>query len=128
MSTTTDKQTIPMKQGDLCHFELPVKDKARARSFYAEVFGWTFHDVPEMDYTLFQTPGSSVGGGLFTPGEQSPDKVVNYLLVDSIEDTADKVESCGGKRVSPKIEVPGQGWLMHLLDSEGNLIAIWKAK
>ena len=128
MSNSSDEKTnsVTYEQGDICHFEIPVKDKARAKAFYGEVFGWKFHDVPEMDYTLFQTPGSPVGGGLFTPSEHVPEKVINYLLVDSIEQAAKQVEAYGGKSVGPKVEVPGHGSLMHILDSEGNLIALWQ--
>ncbi|MCA9693419.1 MAG: VOC family protein [Nannocystaceae bacterium] len=115
------------KRGDLCHFEIPVKDRERAKAFYGEVFGWSFHDVPDMQYTLFQTPGNVVGGGLFSPTDQWPAKVVNYLLVDSIEAAAERVKRFGGEAVSPKIEVPGHGWLMHVHDSEGNLISLWQA-
>lgn len=128
MSNETKQPSMTIRPGDLCHMELPVHDKARAKSFYGEVFGWSFTEVPEMDYTLFSTPGNGVGGGLFTPGEQSPDKVINYLCVESIEKAAGAVEAFGGKTLSPKIEVPGHGSLMHIQDSEGNLIAIWEAK
>jgi predicted enzyme related to lactoylglutathione lyase len=122
-----NKPTAPnYKQGDLCHLELPVKDTARAKAFYGEVFGWQFQDVPGMDYTLFSTPGNVVGGGFFTPSEKMPEKVINYMLVDSIETAKERVEKFGGKALSPKIDVPGHGSLMHVLDSEGNLIALWQ--
>lgn len=121
-----EKPRIDYKQGDLCHLELPVKDKARAKSFYGEVFGWTFQDVSEMDYTLFFTPGKVVGGGFFTPSERMPDKVINYMMVDSLDKTAEKVVAMGGKTLGPKIDVGGEGSLMHIQDSEGNLIAIWQ--
>ena len=120
--------SLDFKQGDICHFEIPVSDKARARSFYGEVFGWTFQDVPEMDYTLFQTPGKgmAVGGGLFTPSDQMPNKVINYLAVDSLEKTAERVVKFGGKAISPAIDIGGHGRMMHIADSEGNVIAMWE--
>jgi uncharacterized protein len=117
---------INFKQGDICHLELPVKDKERAKSFYGEIFGWKFQDAHEMNYTLFSTPGNVIGGGLFTPSERMPDKVINYLTVESIDRTAPLVAKYGGKTLSPKIEVSGHGSMMHLLDSEGNLIALWE--
>ena len=121
-----EKPHIDYKQGDLCHLEIPVKDKARAKSFYGEVFGWTFQDIPEMDYTLFHTPGKVVGGGLFSPSEHMPNKLINYMMVNSIDKTVEKVTAMGGKSLGPKIEVGGEGTLMHIQDSEGNLIAIWQ--
>jgi predicted enzyme related to lactoylglutathione lyase len=79
-----------------------------------------------MSYTLFQTPGNVVGGGMFTPDEKAPDRVVNYFQVDSIEASAQKVTQFGGKTLGPKVEVPGHGWMQHVMDSEGNYIALWQ--
>jgi predicted enzyme related to lactoylglutathione lyase len=79
-----------------------------------------------MEDTLFMTPGGRFGGGLFTPDATNPPKVVNYMLVPSIEVAAAKVERLGGRCLSPKIEIPGHGHMMHILDSEENLIALWQ--
>lgn len=130
MSDSDQKRTVPMKHGDLCHVEIPVQDKERAKGFYGEVFGWQFQEVPEMEYTLFQTPSGAdgVGGGLFSPSEHMPAKVIDYMLVDSIDETASKVEAHGGKKAGPKIEIGDHGWLMHIEDSEGNLVAMWQSK
>ena len=122
-----NQQQLNFKQGDLCHVEIPTKDRNRAKSFYGEVFGWRFDEAPEMDYTLFHTPGNLVGGGFFSPSEQVPAKVTNYFLVDSIEKAAERVKAFGGQTVGPKVEVPTHGSFMHVLDSEGNLIALWQA-
>lgn len=126
-ATQTEKPPVQFKQGDFCHIEMPVKDVERAKKFYGEIFGWTFQDVPEMNYTLFMTPGGTLGGGFFTPDEQTPEKVTNYLCVASIEDTAARILELGGKTLSPKIEIPGHGHMMHVLDSEGALIALWQS-
>jgi predicted enzyme related to lactoylglutathione lyase len=120
-------QTMNFQQGDLCHLEIPVKDVERAKAFYGEIFGWKFQPVPEMSYTLFQSPGNVVGGGFFTPDEKTPDKVINYFAVESIDKTAERLTRFGGKSLSPKIEIPGHGSMMHVLDSEGNFIALWQA-
>ena len=128
MANPNEKSQVQFKQGDICHFEIPIQDKERAKAFYGEVFGWKFNDVAEMDYTLFETPGKNVGGGLFKPDDKMPNKVVNYLTVNSIEATAKKVEQLGGKTLTPKLEVPGHGFFMHILDSEGNLLSLWQGK
>jgi hypothetical protein len=114
------------KPGDFCHIEIPVKDRARAKKFYGEMFGWTFQDVPEMAYTLYFTPGGKLGGGFFEPSERMPNQVINYVWVESIEQSLAKLETLGGKSMSPKIEVPGHGHFMHVVDSEGNLFAFWQ--
>lgn len=120
-------KAVQFKQGDLYHFEMPVKDLDRAKKFYGEIFGWQFHDVPEMNYTLFLTPSGQLGGGFFTPSEQCPPKVVNYLAVDSIEETADRLSAYGAQPAGPAVEIPGHGRMMHVVDPEGSLIALWQA-
>ncbi len=115
------------KHGDICHFEIPARDTTKAKAFYGEVFGWTFKDVPEMHYTLFETPGKVVGGGFFVPDDKMPNKVVGYMLVDSIEATMKKVTKLGGKGAGPVIDVGDMGKMQHVLDPEGNLIALWQA-
>ena len=41
--------------GRIVHFEIPFDDGDRARSFYADVFGWTTQEMPEMQYTMAVT-------------------------------------------------------------------------
>jgi predicted enzyme related to lactoylglutathione lyase len=128
MANPNNPQNITYKQGDFCHVEIPIKDLSRAKKFYGELFGWQFQDVPEMNYTLYNTPGCVVGGGFFKPSDRMPEKVINYITVTSIEQTSKKLSNFGGKSLGPKIEVPGHGSMMHITDSEGNLIALWQPK
>jgi predicted enzyme related to lactoylglutathione lyase len=114
------------KPGDLCHFELPVRNQERAKAFYGKVFGWTFQQGPSSNYTIFKTPGSVVGGGLFTPDPNMPYRVTNYLCVDSIDEAAAKIKELGGKIVKDKEPVQGYGTMLHFEDPEGNLVALWK--
>ncbi len=123
----TQAHAVDFKQGDLCHLEFPVTDLERAKKFYGEIFGWQFHDVPEMDYTLLITPSGKLGGGFFKPSEQCPARVVNYFSVTSIDETLPEIEARGGKAVGPKVEVGGHGTMQHLQDSEGNFIALWQS-
>lgn len=95
------------KPGSIVHVEIPCKDVKRAKAFYGGIFGWKFEDVPEMEYTLFN-PANPPGGGMYIPQEGMPGGIMNYLLVDSIEETAERIESHGGKILVPKREVPGR--------------------
>ncbi|MCJ2519726.1 MAG: VOC family protein [Candidatus Thermoplasmatota archaeon] len=113
------------KPGSIVHVEIPCKNRENAKKFYGEVFDWKFEDVPEMDYTLFE-PSNPPGGGLFTPTESTPSGVLNYLLVDSIQETSQAIEEAGGKILVPESEVPNQGWFAIFQDPEDNVLAIWK--
>ncbi len=51
------------KPGSFVHIEITSTDPARTRKFCEEVFGWSFEEMPEMNYATFE-PASSPGGGL----------------------------------------------------------------
>ncbi len=115
------------KPGSIVHIELPVKDRDRAKKFYGDLFGWTFQDMPEMDYTLFET-ANGPGGGLFVPQEGQYDKgALNYILVEDIDAKSKEIEAAGGEIIVPEAEVPGQGWFAVFKDPEGTTLAIWKS-
>lgn len=113
------------KPGSIVHIELPCNDTPRAKKFYGDLFGWTFEEIPEMDYTLFEA-GNGPGGGLFVPEEFNPGGALNYILVEDVEAKAKEVESAGGKILVPPAEVPGQGWFAVFEDPEGTKMALWK--
>lgn len=112
------------KPGSIVHVEIATKDMGKTKKFYGDVFGWKFQDVPEMKYSLFEAPGGP-GGGLREPMEKDPG-VLNYILVDSIEESTKKIEKAGGKILMPNQEVPGQGWMAIFQDPTGAVQAIWK--
>lgn len=119
------------KPGSIVHVEIPTKDLAKTKKFYGEVFGWKFQDMPEMNYTMFEAPGGPAGG-LRAPMEKNDPGVLNYILVNSIDETLKKVEKAGGRVLHGKQEIPGPGnqvagWMAIFQDSTGAVQAIWKA-
>ncbi len=117
------------------HFEIPVDDLDRAKSFYGSIFGWKLDDFPGMDYTGITTvatgddhmptePGA-INGGMMkrTPTVTGPVVAVN---VDSVDAYLEKVKAAGGREVSPKIEIPGMGYYAYAGDTEGNVIGLWQ--
>ncbi len=120
-----------MRHGDFTHIEVPADDPARARQFYAEIFGWTFaDDIPGYEgYHLFTTPAGEqgMGGAIGKRGEMAPDRVRAYIEVTSIEETLSKVTERGGTVVADKAEVSGMGWFAVFTDTEGNEMAVWES-
>ncbi|MDX1534344.1 MAG: VOC family protein [Thermoplasmata archaeon] len=114
--------------GSIVHIELPVKDQERAKKFYGDLFGWKFQDVPEMNYTLFET-ANPPGGGMFVPqeGQFAPPGALNYILAEDLDAKSKEIEAAGGKILVPNSEVPGQGWFVVFQDSEGTVLALWKS-
>jgi uncharacterized protein len=117
------------------HFEIPFDEKARAKKFYSETFGWEFDEMPEINYTGITTtptdensmplqPGA-INGGLTERGTDVPTPVIT-IEVDSIDDHLKKIEAAGGKQISPKGEVPNMGYYAYVKDTEGNVIGLWE--
>jgi hypothetical protein len=121
--------------GKVVHFEVPYDDGDRARSFYAEVFGWQIHSMPEMQYDMVSTgpvtdqgmpsePGY-VGGGM-TQRSDIVSRPVITIEVDDVNDTLARVRSSGGSAVGEPIPVGDMGVAAYFQDSEGNLMGIWQ--
>ena len=113
------------KPGSIAHIEIPTKDVKKTKKFYGDVFGWKFQDVPEMNYTLFEAPGAP-HGGLREPFDPTENRPLNYILVDSVDNSVKKIKNAGGKILQGKQEVPGQGWTAVFQDSTGSVAALWQ--
>jgi len=104
------------------HFEIPADKPERASKFYKQVFGWTIKkwDGPQ-DYWLVSTGKSDEPGinGAIAHRKTVP-TTTNTVNVVSLDDFMKKVTSAGGKCVTPKMTVPGQGYMAYCDDTEGN--------
>jgi predicted enzyme related to lactoylglutathione lyase len=113
------------KVGSIVHVEFAVKDPKKVKDFYGNLFGWKFQEVPEMNYTLFEAPGGP-GGGIGPVQEGQHPGITNYLYVENIDETMNRITEAGGKIVAPKQEVPGQGWMAWFEDPAGTRMALWQ--
>lgn len=121
--------------GRVVHFEVPFDDGDRARTFYADAFGWEIMPMPEMDYTIVMTgPGGEqgpsepgyIGGGMLQ--RQEPHTAPTLVLeVDNIEAALEAVNTAGGTTVSERQQVGDMGFAAYCRDTEGNLVGIWES-
>lgn len=118
------------------HFELPFDDGERARTFYAEVFGWDLMPMPGMDYTMVMTgptpqdgpptePGF-INGGLLPREEAATQGPVVVVDVPDIDAAVAKVEAAGGRTLRPRTPVGDMGFTAYVQDSESNVIGLWE--
>ncbi len=113
-------------------FEIPVVDFERAKKFYSEMFGKEVIDHPmpdpKMKYGILPyEPQSGVGGALMCYEEFKPsaEGVVIYLNGgDDLSDPLSRVEAAGGKILIPKTDIGENGFMAHVLDTEGNRFAL----
>jgi predicted enzyme related to lactoylglutathione lyase len=113
------------KPGSIVHVELHSADPAKSKSFYGEVFGWKFEEIPEMNYTMWKAPNEPAGG-LMKTMEGRPPQVLNYILSESVENTLRDITGAGGIVIQPKMEIPGQGWWALFQEPGGTMMAIYE--
>ena len=120
------------------HFEVPFKDKERAKKFYSEIFGWKIISMPYNggEYIMAQTaktdekgmiqddPGSINGG--MVPKDDSAPATVLVLDVENVDEKVKEVEKAGGKVIMPKTKVMEMGLYAKVKDTEGNVIGLWE--
>ena len=118
---------------NISYFEVPADDMTRAKKFYAEILGWDFTPtrVPgiPVEYWNITTGKSSKDtlnmGGLYQRKEPSS-RMLMYVTVKDIDKALAKVEVMGGNIMSPKMTLDTVGTLVTIIDSEGNMIGLWK--
>jgi uncharacterized protein len=114
----------------IVHFDIACDDPQRARKFYEALFDWKMEGPPGMtDYYLIETEDlegkKGVGGGLGKRGDPSQ-RITAYIGVDNMDKYMENVARLGGKVVTPKMQVPGWGYLATCVDTEGNSFGIWQ--
>ncbi len=111
-----------MAKNQIAYIELPTAELRRIRSFYAEVFGWSFLELGE-DYAVFQNAG--IEGGI-NPNEN--DRTRTPLVVietDEIISMQRVIRDTGATITKALFEYPG-GSRFHFLDPGGNELAVFQ--
>ncbi|WP_087688342.1 VOC family protein [Pandoraea sp. PE-S2R-1] len=115
--------SIRGKDRQIDNIEFNVSDIARSKTFYGDVFGWTFTDYGPA-YTEF-TDGRLTGG--FTTGEAvRPGGPLIILYADDLVETQRRIEAAGARVSRPAFEFPG-GRRFHFIDPDGYELAVWTA-
>jgi uncharacterized protein len=111
-------------------FEVMGKDGAKLRSFYGELFDWTYENVEGMDYGMVQGASAenmpSIPGGIGTAPEGAPNYQTFYVAVDDIPAALEKAESLGGTKMVEPMDLPMGGKIAIFSDPEGNMIGLFK--
>ena len=106
------------------YLEFPAKDINATKSFFNQVFDWTFEDFGP-DYTAFANEG--IDGGFFKSDLHSSTENGSALTVfysNNLEQTQAKIEQAGGGILQPIFSFPG-GRRFHFSDPNGNEFAVW---
>lgn len=113
------------------HFEFTVENSDRTAKFYSETFGWKISGWGgPMNYWLISTgpkEDAGIDGGFMLRSERDENLgkgTINTIEVSSVDEYIKKIEENGGKVVSPKMPIPGVGYMALCKDTEGNTIGI----
>ena len=111
----------------ITHFEINADDPLRAKSFYEKAFDWKIEKWEgPLEYWLVMTGEDTeegIDGGL-QKREAPEDQIFNYIQVSDADDYKNRIEKSGGTIESPKITVPGVGYMYMFKDTEGNKLGI----
>ena len=115
-----------------CFVDSGRVDSAVAREFYGGLLGWKSEDVsppghegPPYHMAKLQ---DGVVAGLGTQPEQDWDPVWNtYVSVDNADDAAARVESAGGRTVTPPFDIGPAGRMAVFADPAGAEFCVWQA-
>ena len=115
--------------GKVVHFEIPVDDPDRARTFYRDAFGWEFQGYGDQPYWLTEPDDEGGMGGadgaLIGRGEIHQHPVVIIGVAD-IDAAMKAVADAGGEVLGERTAVPTMGWSAYAQDPEGNVIGMWQ--
>lgn len=111
-------------------FEIPVKNFDRAKKFYGTLLNAEIQVMPHPEYKYGILPGdmeNGVTGGIvegegFEPSMKGP--LIYLNGGDDLSIPLSKVEAAGGKIILPKTSIGPNGFMAHIIDTEGNKIAL----
>lgn len=111
--------------GRVVHFEVTADDLERAADFYAKAFGWRSDGSPFAEgYKLAATgEGSGIDGAIMEREFQAQPTIV-WVEVDDIDAAIEGVRNAGGSTVNEKSTIPGQGHVVYVRDTEGNVLGL----
>ena len=122
--------------GRIVHFEIHVNDMERAKTFYGEVFGWSFQDwsdyagMPYFGAVTGNENEHGIAGALMQRQSAPPEthQALNAFActigVENYDLTEAKIIENGGKLAMPKFALPGMAWQGYYIDPEGNTFGI----
>lgn len=112
------------------HVEVRGLDAPELQQFYSDIFGWDRNDDLSIDnYAVAEIGTGALTVGIGSVPDWSTRNAKFFIQVDDIDETLDRIEAAGGRRVMPRTEGPDFG-ATHILiftsflDPAGNEIGL----
>ncbi|HTO94792.1 MAG TPA: VOC family protein [Bacteroidota bacterium] len=108
------------------HIEIPTTNFKKAKKFFGTVFGWTFQDVPDMDYVLFRA-GAKPNGGFYELKKMPKKGQVNvYIEVGDIAGKLKQIKKAKGKVLVKKTDMGAMGSWAQFATPDGCVLCLWQ--
>jgi len=109
------------------HVAIPTTNFKKAKKFFGTVFGWTFKDMPEMNYVLFRA-GNPPNGGFYEV-KKMPKKgqVSVFIEVEDIDAKLKEIKRVKGKVLVKKSPVGDMGWIAQFVTPDGCALSLWQS-
>ena len=104
--TDTMAERSEYPAGTFCWVDLATTDQEAAKSFYGDLFGWSYEDVPTdvgNTYSLATIETKQVAAIYPLPGEGMPPHWVSYVSVPSADEAAKRAADLGGTLINESI-------------------------
>jgi predicted enzyme related to lactoylglutathione lyase len=109
--------------------ELVSRDPARAKTFYAILFGWKMEDqeIPDIGTRTEFQPIDGQSGSIMPVGRpDQPSMWSVYVTVADLDLTVKRVQELGGRVIQSRIDVPHEGAFAVVADPTGAHFKLWE--
>ena len=120
-----DEKRPTMGNGKVCYIEMPATDIKTSASFYQSVFGWNIRTRGDGSVAFDDGVGEVSGAWVRGRPPMTEVGLLIYIMVDSVEDTVDKVTANGGKIVQP-IGADAPEITARFSDPAGNVLGLYQ--
>lgn len=111
--------------GKICYIEMPAIDINQSASFYKNVFGWNIRQRGDGATAFDDTVGEVSGTWVLNRKPMTEIGLLFYIMVDSVEETIEKLSANGGKLVQP-IGVDAPEITARFSDPAGNIVGLYQ--
>jgi uncharacterized protein len=103
-------------------------DPARAREFYTQLFGWGTEDIQgPMPYQMISIDGKRHGGFGQAQEGAPPPHWLSHVLVESVDDTAQKAKDAGGTIAAGPFDMGEYGRMAIIGDPQGAYVSAYQS-
>jgi uncharacterized protein len=109
------------------HISIPTTNLRKTKKFFETVFGWTYKELEEIDYTLF-VAGTRPNGGFYAVKKMPKKGQVNvFIEVEDIDAKLKEIKKAKGKILVKKTRSGDMGWFAQFATPDGCTLSLWQS-